>query len=264
MEPQKRSLKTIAQAGLISKGIVYVLIGVLAFMAAFELGGQSNKDGGKEGAFQTLLNLPAGRILLGAVAVGLLCYAVWRFIQAFHPKKEEAQGAKKWGYGLRYILSGAAYLVLAFAAAKIAFYNRSGGSNNNMASTILSKSYGSVLLIIVAIILAGIGVYQLWYAYSEKYKKHIQAGAVNSNAASLIINAGKWGYAARGIVWLLIAWLLIKAALTNNASEAGETTGAFQFLEEASYGSYLLGALGVGLALYGIFNFIRARYERFD
>jgi hypothetical protein len=30
----------------------------------------------------------------------------------------------------------------------------------------------------------------------------------------------------------------------------------------ASYGSYLLGALGLGLLCYGIFNFIRAFYEK--
>lgn len=258
------SIKRLAQAGLVAKGIVYILVGILAFMAAFELGGQSNEGGGKKGAFSFILNLPAGKILLGIVAFGLVCYSIWRFVQAFHPKKEEGKNAKKWGNALRYILSGGAYLLLAFAAAKMAFFNESSGSNSNMASTILSKSYGSVLLIIVALIIAGVGIYQLWYAYSEKYKKHIQSGAVNSNAASLLVKSGKWGYATRGIVWLLIAWLLIKAALTNNTAEAGETTGAFQFLEEASYGSYLLGALGIGLALYGVFNFIRARYERFE
>ncbi len=78
----------------------------------------------------------------------------------------------------------------------------------------------------------------------------------------LLLKSGKIGYVARGIVWLIIAWLFSKAAWFSNASEAGDTAEAFRFLEEASYGSYLLGALGLGLLCYGIFNFIRAFYEK--
>jgi hypothetical protein len=62
---------------------------------------------------------------------------------------------------------------------------------------------------------------------------------------------------------LIIAWLFSKAAWFSNAFEAGDTAKAFRFLESASYGSYLLGALGLGLLCYGLFNFIRARYETF-
>ena len=75
--------------------------------------------------------------------------------------------------------------------------------------------------------------------------------------------AGKIGYVARGIVWLIIGWLFVKAALEANASKAGDTEDAFQFLATASYGSYILGEFGMGLCFYGLFNLIRARYEPF-
>jgi hypothetical protein len=75
--------------------------------------------------------------------------------------------------------------------------------------------------------------------------------------------AGKIGYVARGIVWLVIGWLFTKAAFHKNSSEAGDTSEAFGFLAEASYGSYLLAGVGLGLICYGIFNFIRVRYETF-
>jgi hypothetical protein len=63
-------------------------------------------------------------------------------------------------------------------------------------------------------------------------------------------------------VWLVIAFLFLRAALYARASEAGNTGKAFQFIETTPYGSPLLGALGVGLIAYGVFNFVRARYER--
>jgi plastocyanin domain-containing protein len=76
--------------------------------------------------------------------------------------------------------------------------------------------------------------------------------------------SGKIGYVARGIVWLVIAFLMLKAAWHANATQAGGSVEAFQFIEQSRYGSYLLGIVGLGLIAYGFFNFVRARYENFD
>jgi len=77
----------------------------------------------------------------------------------------------------------------------------------------------------------------------------------------MMIRAGKAGYIARGIVWVIIGWLFLKAALNSNPQQAGGTSSAFQFLETSSYGSYLLGAVALGLICYGIFMFMRAKYK---
>ena len=77
-------VKRIAQAGLIAKGVVYILLGALGFMAAFELGGKNNNEASQTGALQTLKELPAGTILLALLATGLLCYSIWRGIQTFY------------------------------------------------------------------------------------------------------------------------------------------------------------------------------------
>jgi hypothetical protein len=78
-----------------------------------------------------------------------------------------------------------------------------------------------------------------------------------------LLIAGKTGYVARGIVWMIIGWMFMQAALHSDSSEAGDTSKAFSFLESAAYGSYLLGAVGLGLISSGVFNFIRARHEKF-
>ena len=76
-----------------------------------------------------------------------------------------------------------------------------------------------------------------------------------------MIRAGKFGYVARGIVWIIIGYLFMQAALHSNPQEAGGTGSAFQFLEEASYGPFLLGAVAIGLFCYGVFMFMRAKYQ---
>jgi hypothetical protein len=138
------------------------------------------------------------------------------------------------------------------------------GKNNKkeQAQQLLEQPFGQWMLGIVALIMAATGIYQCYYGLSEKYRKHVtEAG--NSINNKLLHLAGTIGYLARGIVWLLIAWMFLKAALHSNSSEAGDTSEAFSYLASASYGSYLLAGVGIGLMCYGLFNFIRARFEKF-
>jgi hypothetical protein len=135
-----------------------------------------------------------------------------------------------------------------------------GDQNQQWASRLMQESYGHWLLIIAALIIAGIGIYQLWYGFSGKYKDHVEG---QDSPPPVLLRFGKIGYPARGIVWLIIAWLLLKAALHHNPSEAGDTSKAFSFIEASTSGSLMLGAIGIGLAAYGLFSFIRMRYENF-
>ena len=259
---QRSWIKGIAKAGLTAKGIVYLVLGTLAFMAAFELGGQSTSDTTSSGVFSSVKEWPAGLFLLIILGAGLVCYTVWRFIQAFTLQEEDDK--KRWAKRVRYIASGLAYLSLAFSALQLILYNEqdNGDKNQYWAAEVLSKPFGQWLLGLGALVMAGTGIYQVWYGLSEHYKKHVQKQSLQSTITATLSRAGKIGYVARGIVWLLISYLLLKAALDSNPGEAGDTGKAFQFLEGWSAGSFLLGGLGLGLVAYGIFNFVRARYER--
>ena len=70
----------IARFGYAAKGVGYVVMGVLAVLAAAGAGGGSTTD--QNGAFQTIEEAPFGQVLLGVVAVGLVGYVLWRSIQA--------------------------------------------------------------------------------------------------------------------------------------------------------------------------------------
>jgi len=233
-------------------------------MAAFGLGRQANKDVDKEQAFNVIEHLPAGKWVLAIVALGLLCYVLWRLTQTFLLPGKDDSKIKNISKKMRYLLSGLVYLSLALFAVKMVFQNSgSGGSQQQVIENIMQIKNGPLLIGLAAIIIAIVGVYQIYYSFSESYKKHVSLASVRSKNHDLLLLSGKIGYVARGVVWLVIAWLFSKAAWSSKASEAGDTAKAFRFLESASYGSYLLGALGLGLLCYGIFNFIRARFETF-
>lgn len=258
-------IKPIASAGLIAKGIVYCLLGILAFMAAFRLNGQSIDNTDKEGVLSTIKEQTGGQIMLASIALGLLCYSLWRGFQCFGDTEGKGNDAKGIAARSRYFLSGLIYASFAGYAIKMLFSSAKRGGNNNrgMVQDLLNNPYGQWMLAIVAAIIIGVGIYQIYYSLSEKYRKHLKtSGFASPNKVMLI--AGKIGYFARGIVWLIIGWMFTKAAFHSNSAEAGDTSNAFGFLASKSYGSYLLAAVGSGLICYGFFNLIRARYERFD
>ncbi|MFL5809875.1 MAG: DUF1206 domain-containing protein [Flavisolibacter sp.] len=259
---QRTWVERTARIGMIAKGIVYLTMGILAFMAAFEIAGTRDEEANRKGVFNFIRGNPAGTWLLGFVAAGLVCYGVWRIIQSFTTNDKKQK--KKWMKRSRYLFSGLSYLALAFTAIKIMFNDQSNGDKNQqMSAQIMEKPYGGWLLILGALAFAATGMYQAWYGFANKYKKHVQDLDLKSTASSILLPAGKVGYVARGIVWLLLAFLLSRAAIHSNAHEAGDTGKAFEFVEASVFGSYILAALGLGLAAYGIFNFIRARWERF-
>ncbi|WP_255594452.1 DUF1206 domain-containing protein [Pontibacter sp. HSC-14F20] len=263
--PRPEWVLRFARIGLIAKGIVYCLVGALAFMAAFELGGQTAQGAGKTGVFQFILEQPYGKVLLAIVAAGMLCYTLWRLIQAIRDTEEKGTDAKGIGKRIGYAFSGAVYGALAFTAAQLLLGNGGGDngsdSRQTLARELLSQPFGQWLLGAVAVGTMVMGIYQFYRAYSGKYMSKVQAEQLKPELRTSLVRAGMVGYIARGFVWLIIGFLLLRAAINSNSSEAGSSSQAFQFLEEASYGSYLLGILALGLICYGVFMFVRAKCE---
>jgi len=264
--PDSRSgwIKQLAKFGLYANGTVYVLIGTLAFMAAFGLNGKTTANAGKQSIFTFLLDQPFGKILVGLVVLGLICYAIWRLIQAFMDTESFGKDAKGLARRLGYAFSGLVYGGLAFSGFKLLQGNAQssgGNSQQTLADTLLDKPFGQWLLGIIGLATIGLGIYQIYKGLSGKFLKRIRESQIKPEWRKALVRAGKIGYPARGIVWGIIGYLLLKASLHANAQEAGGTKSAFHFLENSTFGPFLLGAVALGLICYGIFMFVRGRYE---
>ncbi|WP_411275577.1 DUF1206 domain-containing protein [Daejeonella sp.] len=257
-------LDKIARIGLSAKGVVYVLLGVLAFMASFGIDSKSFEDTTKTGVFDFIYEQPAGTIILWGVTAGLVCYVIWRFVQAFTDSENKGKDAKGISVRGRYLFSGLVYGSLAVESVRMLMFHKknSGDNSQDLTQELLSKPMGQWLVGLVALLFLAVGLYQIWYALSEKYRSHVNK-SVTAKYKPILMSSGKIGYIARGVVWLLLSYIFLQAALTANPSEAGDTSKAFSMLLHSNFGPYLLAIIGIGLACYGFFNFIRARYEVF-
>ncbi len=254
--------ENIARFGIATKGLVYLLIGVLATMAAL---GEGGKKSGSSGVLDYLAKQSFGQILLVIIGVGLIGYVFWRMYQAFADPEENGNDTKAIFLRIGYFISGLVYGALAYVAfSTVAGASSSGGgSRETMISKLLSQSYGQYIVGAIAIVLFIKAVFQLYKAYSGEYKEHVQQSSLRSEAKSLMIKAGKVGFTARGIVIGLIAYFTFKAALTANSDQAGGTKQALNFLQD-EFGTIVLMIVALGLAAYGVFMFIKAKYVQTD
>jgi hypothetical protein len=253
--------KKAARAGLIAKGIVYCLCGSIALLASLKVGNNSPADAGKQDIFAFIRHQPFGKWLVLSLAIGLTCYTIWRWIQAF--KDTEHKGKDKKGIAKRftYFNSGLMYAGVAVYSYKVFLgtFTESDKSKKEV-GTLLQFPFGEWLVIIIALIFIASGCYQVYRAFSGKYKKYVRS-ALHKDTAPWITTVGVAGYIARGIVWLIIGWLFIKAAIHSNAKEAGNSDDAFKWLYDSSYGPILLALVAAGLICYGVFMFLRAKYQ---
>ena len=110
---QSRGFCWFARAGIAARGVVYVVIGVLAIKLALGDGGKATDQ---QGALHTIAKQPAGTLLLVLVAIGLAGYASWRLLRA---ALGGTQGADDLKDRIDGTASGISYAILCGAAVKI-------------------------------------------------------------------------------------------------------------------------------------------------
>lgn len=252
-----------ARTGLTAKGIIYLIIGILTFMAALNIGGQKI---GKLKVLDFLEKQTFGNILLVIIGLGLLCYAFWRIIQA--TKDPENIGNKKKDLIKRfgYFISGLLYLGLGVLAFLNAIGSSTGSSGSSSKKTsIFASDLGLLSLGIIGVIILGLGIYQFTKIKKDKFKKDFSAKALSEEKRrKTIYNTAYLGLTARGIIFLIIGFFAIKAAASADPEKIKTTSEVFSFLETSSYGSWLLGIVAVGLIAYAIYILMLAKYRRFS
>jgi hypothetical protein len=257
-------MKRLARLGYTVKGIVYVVIGWLAVMVAIGHGGKATDQ---RGAIQTINSLPFGKFLLVVVAIGLLGFALWSFIQALFDTDGKGRDAKGIASRIGYAVVGASYALLSYATFQIVVGTGSGGSNSTSrtqdgTALLLRQPPGVALVIIAGIGVLGIAVYLFVKAYSANFKSQLNLADLSATMRKLVIDLGRFGYAALGVVFSIIGIFLIVAAYQHNAKQAVGLDGALQELARQPFGQFLLGIIALGLIAYGLYSFVEARYRR--
>ena len=254
-------MERLARLGYATEGAVYTLIGLLAAGAAFGTGGRAT---GQRGALEVVAGSPFGGVLLGLIAVGFLGYALWRSVQAIADPDREGTDVKALGKRVGYGLSALVYAGLAFSAAGLIIGRASDGgrSPDDWTALLLSWPLGQELVVGVGAAMIGVGIHELYQAYKAEFLDYLKLGEMGEKLRKWTERWGRFGIAARGIVFGIVGAFLIRAALQYDPQEARGLGGALQTLAQQPLGPWLLGAVALGLVAFGLFMLSVARYRR--
>ena len=254
-------VERLARLGYGAKGVVYLVVGGLAILAASGLGG---KKTGAEGALTTIAAQPLGKLMLAVLALGLAGYALWRLVQGLLDPEHKGADAKGMVKRAGYVLSGLAYVGLALSAVQIvrgAAADKSG-STQDWTARLMAQPLGQWLVAAVGAAFIAVGANTLYVAYKEKFRDKLKLAQMSATEQAWATRLGKIGLTARAVVSGLVGAFLIRAALSADPNQARGLDGALKVLAQQAHGRWLLGVVAVGLVAYGVYSFVEARYRR--
>ena len=233
----------------------------MAFQSAFSAGGRTTSS---QGALHTIAGQPLGRILLSLVGIGLLGYALWRLVEAGFDPENKGSDIKGVLQRLGSAVSGLAYAGLGLTAFKIV--GGAGGgkspSQQDWTARLLAQPLGQWLVALIGLVVIGLGVNALYKAFTAKFREKLKTTQMNVLEQTWITRAGRAGYGARGVVWIMIGWFLVQAGRHADASETRSLPQALDTLAAQNFGPWLLGAVAAGLIAYGLYALAEARYRK--
>ncbi|MDN3525437.1 DUF1206 domain-containing protein [Halomonas sabkhae] len=252
----------LARMGYASRGVVYLLVGGLAALAACGQGGQAE---GSRGALQSLLGAPFGKVLLGIIALGLLSYSMWRAIQALKDADHHGKSAK--GLAIRggLLVSAVTHTLLAFYAVSLMFRLSGsagqGGGSSGLVSWLLQQPLGRWLVGVIGLAIIGAGLAHVIKGVKAKFDKHFRMPSAVQVWAYPVC---RFGLVVRGVVFVIVGCFFLMAAYQISPSEAGGTEEVFNTLRAQVFGQWLLGFVATGLFAFGIYSVLASIYRRIN
>lgn len=252
-----KTLGWLARAGLVARGVVYGIIGILALKLALGDGGKATDQ---TGALKTISGQSFGEVLLILVAIGLGGYSLWRLTRAAigHGAEQRDSTFDR----ISALDSGIAYAILCVTAIKILTSSASSGSPKETTGGVLDWTGGTLLVGIAGAILIGVAVYQAYEGLARKFLDDAKTGEMSPTVEKAYTALGVFGTVARAVIFALIGYGLVKAAIDYNPKEAVDLDGALRELAHAAYGPALLGLVAAGLIGFGLYSIVDARYRK--
>ncbi|MFF1415456.1 DUF1206 domain-containing protein [Streptomyces sp. NPDC058289] len=253
----------LARCGLATRGLLYVLVGVLAVRVAFGVGGGEEAD--RTGALQELAEKPFGGVLVWAIGIGLVCMTLWRLSEAAlgaagpdgdKPGKRLAAVARAVFYGV------VAFSVLSFAAGTGGGGQSGDEQSRDVTARALDVPGGPWWVGAVGVGIAIGGVVIAVQAARRTFRKHLAMGRQPEAVRTAVEILGVVGGVARGAVFAAAGVFVVHAAMSYDPAKAKGIDDTLRTFTQTPAGPWLLVVVAVGLVLFGLFSWAMACWRR--
>jgi hypothetical protein len=219
----------------------------------------------QQASLVAIAGFPFGRILLITAVVLLFAYALWGFVRGVYDPLDRGDDAKGIATRVAFALSGFAYVALAFFAIGLLTHGASGKQPDQitqLTERVLGAPAGIIVAVLAGVVAVAAGLGQFVEAYRSTFQRDLKRRQMSRREKQVTQVLGQFGFVSRGLVFVLMGWFIVLAAIEHNAHEARGFSGVFAYLLVQSYGRPLLAVLGLGFIALGLHSLALARYIR--
>jgi hypothetical protein len=245
----------------VARGVIYVLVGVLAVQIAFGSGG---KRADTSGALHAVAEHPGGIVVLWLLAVGFAGLAIWRFAEVVYG--QAGRGGRTAGKRLGSLARAVLYAFI--CGSVVSFILGTGGKTSgntqskDVTARLMAHGGGRWLVALIGVGLAAAGVALAVHGLRRKFTKYLHMARMSRRTAQVVKILGVVGYVARGVVFCVAGAFLVDAAVSFNAQKAQGIDGSLLKLATTPLGPGLLVAVALGLVVFGIYSGCEARWRQ--
>jgi hypothetical protein len=253
------AVRGLARAGLVARGVIYLLIGLVAILVAL---GRSTQQADQQGALQLLAGKPYGLVALVLLGIGFAGYALWRLSEAVFGVTGDGRGA---GPRLKSLARAVIYAFFAVLTFEVIAGRASGTQTQkqqDITAKVMEHSGGRWLVGLAGLVVVICGLVLVVEGIKRKFMKYLQTAQMSPRTRRAVEILGEIGTVARGLVFALAGVLVIDAAVTHNVGQSGGIDKALLTLRDQPFGQFLLAAAALGLIVFGIYGLCEARWRK--
>ncbi len=248
----------LARLGFVARGIVYIVIGAIAVMVAFSAAQHAPDEGG---ALEAIASKPFGYVLLWIITIGFAGLALRRLVQAAVARLNptEAHRLKAAGCAVGYAI---AFVTTYWFVRDGRIPVSSDTTSRDLTATIMSYDGGQLIVVIAGLVIAAAGIYMVVQAFRLDFTRYLRMGWMSRRTQNTVVQLGRVGYAARGVIVFLVGVAVFDAAVTYDPARAKGLDGALHTVAGEPFGPILLILVALGLIAFGLLSFFEAKWRR--
>jgi Domain of Unknown Function (DUF1206) len=255
-----RPMAWLARAGLAARGVMYVLIGIIAVQIAVD---GSKQQADRTGAVRLVAKNPFGSVILWLLVIGFAGMTLWRLSEAIWGTNES--GGHKVTKRVANLVRAVFYGIVTYGILKYALGvgqpSSSDKQSQDLTATALKYHDGQVIIAIAGIIVVIAGLRTMYRAYKLRFLKHLRLGSASAGTRKIVTRLGQIGGIARGFVFGTVGVFLIIAAKDANPKQAKGIDTALRALAHTPLGPWLLVIVALGLVTFGVYSWCEARWR---
>ncbi len=262
-----------ARTGIGARGFAFLVLGYLVVriaLGALGEGSSSRKPASGPGVAQAVAAQTGGRVVLFALGIGLLMYALFCVLDAVRHHDDGDSAWRRWYDRAQPLIGCVLYAAFGVYCLIRSFTKTSSGQSarqsdkqqTQWSAEVLRWPAGWLWLGALGVIVCIIAIVQLKRGIKRDFLDDLEVSRMRARTRKIGTALGVAGHFGRALMFGIVGWFVLGAAIENDPQKGKGVDGAARMLANSALGPTLLSLLAAGLVIFGLYQFVEAKYRK--